>query len=127
MKDIESIADIKLLVDDFYAGVRKDELIGPIFAKAITGDWQQHLDRMYLFWDAALFNVPGFKGNPFAKHAPLQIEQQHFDRWLALFADTINKHFEGPVANDTLQRAKLMAEMFVYKLEKMKNPVNIIV
>lgn len=127
MKDIETITDIRLFVDDFYARVRKDELIGPIFAAAITGDWQPHLDRMYSFWNAALFNVPGFKGNPFAKHAPLQIGQQHFDRWLTLFNATINKHFEGPMAKDAQNRAKLMADLFVYKLGKMNNPGNVIV
>ncbi|WP_259067679.1 group III truncated hemoglobin [Mucilaginibacter sp. X4EP1] len=126
MKDIETIADIRLFVDDFYARVRRDELIGPIFATVIKGDWQPHLNRMYSFWNAALFNVPGFKGNPFAKHAPLQIGQQHFDQWLALFNATINAHFEGPMANDAQNRAKLMADLFVYKLGKMNNPGNII-
>jgi len=116
MKDIEDIADIKLFVDEFYIKVRKDELIGPVFSAVIAGDWQPHLDRMYGFWNAALFNVPGFKGNSFAKHIPLGISQEHFDRWLALFAATINNHFEGPMAEDAKHRAELMAEMFVSKL-----------
>ena len=116
MKDIEDIADIELFVDEFYIKVREDELIGPIFSAVITGDWQPHLDRMYAFWNAALFNVPGFKGNPFAKHVPLGISQEHFSRWLVLFAATINHHFEGPMAEDAKHRAELMAEMFVSKL-----------
>lgn len=116
MKDIEGLADIKLFVDEFYTKVRKDELIGPVFLAVITGDWQPHLDRMYAFWNAALFNVPGFKGNPFAKHMPLGISQEHFDRWLVLFAKTINEHFEGPMAEDAKNRAELMAVMFVSKL-----------
>ncbi len=120
MKDIENAADIKLLVDEFYTKVRADELIGALFAKVIGEDWQPHLDKMYAFWNAALFGVAGFKGNPFAKHAPLGISQLHFDRWLALFSATINNHFEGAVANDTKKRAELMAVMFVSKLERMK-------
>jgi len=119
MKEIEDITDIKLFVDEFYSKVRKDELIGPVFCSVITGDWQPHLDKMYAFWNAALFGVAGFKGNPFAKHAPLPIAQLHFDRWLELFYATIDTHFEGPMAEDTKNRAGLMATMFVYKLGKM--------
>jgi hemoglobin len=120
MKDITDITDIRLFVDDFYEKVRHDDLIGPVFLKAIS-DWQPHLDKMYAFWNAVLFGVAGFKGNPFARHAPLQIEQEHFDRWLTLFAETIDTYFEGPVAEDTKKRAGLMAEMFLSRLRYMGN------
>jgi hemoglobin len=70
--------------------------------------------------------VSGFKGNPFAKHAPLAIEQDHFDRWLALFYDTIDTHFEGPVADDSKKRAGIMAEMFLYRLKTMTNPNRVV-
>ena len=119
MKDIEEIKDIRVFVDDFYSRVRQDSLIGPIFSEVITGDWQPHLDKMYAFWNAALFGVAGFKGNPFARHAPLPIAQEHFDRWLELFSATIDSNFEGPMAEDTKHRAGLMAELFVFKLGKM--------
>jgi len=119
MKDIIDITDIKLFVDEFYNKVRKDELIGPVFSSVINDDWEPHLNKMYTFWNAALFGVAGFKGNPFAKHAPLPIAQQHFDRWLELFNATINNHFDGPIAEDAKHRAALMAEMFVYKLGRM--------
>jgi hemoglobin len=115
MKDITNINDIKVFVDEFYDKVRRDTLIGPVFLQVIP-DWQPHLDRMYAFWNAVLFGVSGFKGNPFAKHAPLQIGQEHFDRWLLLFAETIDTYFEGPVAEDTKKRAGLMAEMFLSRL-----------
>lgn len=127
MKDIEDITDIKLFVDEFYAKVREDELIGPVFSAVITGDWQPHLNRMYAFWNAALFSVPGFKGNPFAKHIPLGISQEHFDRWLLLFAATINERFKGPMAEDAKHRAQLMAVMFVSKLGRMNGPGKTIV
>ena len=116
MKNIEDIADIKLFVDEFYSKVRQDLLLGPVFSAVITNDWQPHLDKMYAFWNTVLFGVSGYKGNPFSKHAPLQIEQDHFDRWLALFAETINAHFEGEVAEDVQKRAALMAGMFLSKL-----------
>ncbi len=108
-----------LFVDAFYSRVQSDELIGPVFNNVIS-DWQSHLEKMYLFWNAALFGVSGFRGNPFAKHAPLPIEGKHFERWLILFNETIDSNFEGEMATDTKKRAGLMATMFLSKLENMK-------
>ena len=119
MKDIEDIQDIELFVNEFYSKVRRDKLIGPVFLAKIPGDWQAHLNKMYSFWNAALFGVAGYKGNPFSKHAPLQIEPAHFERWLDLFAETIDKNFDGPRAADTKSRAALMAGMFLKRLAQM--------
>jgi hemoglobin len=115
MKDIEDIAAIKLFVNEFYEKVQQDLLIGPIFTQAIE-NWDPHLEKMYAFWNAALFGVTGFRGNPFAKHAPLNLKLDHFKRWLELFHQTIDRNFAGPVADDTKRRAKLMAAMFQDKL-----------
>jgi hemoglobin len=127
-KEIEDIEDIKVFVNDFYGKVRNDQLIGPVFLEKITGDWQPHLNKMYAFWNAALFGVPGFKGNPFAKHAPLKIDQRHFTRWLQLFYETIDERFEGFIADDAKKRAELMANMFLYRLQQMNgDPDKVIV
>ncbi|HEX7366036.1 MAG TPA: group III truncated hemoglobin [Pelobium sp.] len=115
MKDIEGLDDIKVFVDDFYGRVRNDDFIGPVFLRAIA-NWEPHLEQMYRFWNAALFGVAGFRGNPFAKHAPLGIEQKHFDRWLKLFAETIDNNFEGVVAEEAKSRAQMMAVMFMKRL-----------
>jgi hemoglobin len=120
MNDIEDLTSIKILVDEFYTRVRLDGLLGPVFAEVKKNDWQPHLDKMYAFWNAALFGVPGFKGNPFARHAPLPIGNAHFDRWLDLFKETVDAHFFGPMADDAKNRAGLMAVMFMSKLANMK-------
>lgn len=117
--DIKGLEDIILFVDGFYSKVQQDELIGPVFNNVIT-DWGPHLEKMYKFWNAALFGVAGFKGNPFAKHAPLPIETKHFDRWLTLFNETIDSYFEGEMAFDAKKRAGLMATMFLNRLQNMK-------
>ncbi|QHS56596.1 group III truncated hemoglobin [Mucilaginibacter sp. 14171R-50] len=117
-KEIENIEDIKVFVDDFYTRVRTEELIGPIFMENIE-DWRPHLDKMYAFWNAALFGVHGFRGNPFAKHAPLNIGRPHFERWLELFYATIDEHFEGFIAEDAKKRAELMASMFLTRLQQL--------
>jgi hemoglobin len=117
-KEIKDIEDIKVFVDEFYTRVRGDELIGPIFMEKIT-DWRPHLDKMYAFWNAALFGVAGFRGNPFAKHAPLKIGPAHFERWLELFYATIDERFEGYIAEDAKKRAELMANMFLTRLQQL--------
>jgi hemoglobin len=115
MNDIKDIDSIKQFVNEFYGKVQQDILIGPIFNQTIEY-WEPHLEKMYAFWNAALFGVPGFRGNPFAKHAPLNLKPAHFKRWLELFHQTIDRNFEGPVADDTKARAELMAAMFQDKL-----------
>jgi hemoglobin len=45
--DIETTEDIKLLVDSFYAKVKEDELLSPIFFSRIPEDWQPHMEKMY--------------------------------------------------------------------------------
>lgn len=97
--DVKNLEDITVFVDKFYGKVQYDELIGPVFAGAIQ-NWTPHLEQMYRFWNAALFGVPGFWGNPFAKYAPLAIEEKHFERWLTLFTETIDENFEGEIATE---------------------------
>ncbi|WP_442587678.1 group III truncated hemoglobin [Pedobacter sp. AW31-3R] len=117
MEDLKNKDDIRIVVDGFYDKVRIDPMLGPVFSKAITGDWQPHLEKMYAFWDSILFSVPGFNGNPFAKHVPLLIGQAHFDQWLVLFEETMDDNFSGPVAEEAKKRAQLIAHIFVSRLE----------
>lgn len=80
---------IDRLVENFYASVRSDPLLAPIFAERIA-DWPPHLTRMKAFWAAILLGESGFAGNPMLKHVAIPIiESAHFDRWLALFDETL--------------------------------------
>jgi hemoglobin len=110
--DIENIEDIKLFVDTFYAKIRNDDLLAPIFIDKIKGDWQPHLDKMYLFWNAAIFGEKGYVGNPFLKHNNLIVDASHFERWLQLFNQTIDNYFIGTLAETTKWRASVMADNF---------------
>ncbi len=118
-RDIMGLDDIILFVNKFYGKVQQDELIGSIFNETIQ-DWGPHLQKMYGFWNAVLFGVPGFTGNPFARHAPLPIDAEHFERWLLLFYETIDTCFIGDMAEQTKKRAETMAIMFLSKLQAMK-------
>ena len=80
-------AMIERLVREFYVRVRDDAVLGPIFAAKI-GDWEPHLQRMFAFWSSVALMSGRYHGQPIAKHLPLPIDARHFDRWLALFAET---------------------------------------
>ena len=45
--------DIARLVPRFYARVRADEVLGPIFNRAI-GDWPHHLGKLEAFWSSVM-------------------------------------------------------------------------
>lgn len=119
-KDLTGIDDIKIMVDVFYEKIRKDELLGPIFNFRLSTYWEPHLEKMYTFWNAALFGVKGYNGNPFMKHATMELGEEHFERWLNLFNETVNTYFEGQVAEDAKNRAAIMAHMFMHKLDQIK-------
>jgi len=115
--DIHSLEDIKLLVNTFYERVRQDEVLGKIFDNIIQDRWPQHLETMYKFWQSILLNENTYAGQPFLKHLPLPIADEHFVRWLYLFHHTVNELFEGDVANDANKRAAQIAAMFSSKLK----------
>ncbi len=116
-KEIETIEDIKLLVDTFYTKVREDVLLADIFNHRIQDRWPEHLQKMYRFWQTVLLGEHTYQGSPFAPHAQLQVSKQHFDRWLALFHSTVCELFVGELAEEAKWRSIKMAEMFLYKIE----------
>jgi hemoglobin len=80
---------IARLVHAFYARVRADPQIGPIFEARID-DWTPHLDQMERFWRSVLLNTGEFHGNPMLKHLVIPgLDRDHFVRWLTLFEETL--------------------------------------
>ena len=102
---------IRKLVDAFYTKVRLDPELAPIFARAIPGDWQPHLTKMYAFWSSVMLTTGRYKGNPVVKHLVIQGIQPHlFERWLALFDETCHELFEDGVSDVFRSKAVRIAE-----------------
>ncbi|MEO8406653.1 MAG: group III truncated hemoglobin [Chitinophagaceae bacterium] len=120
-KDIINKEDIKQLVDAFYANVRRDDLLAPIFNERIGDRWPQHLEKMYSFWTTVLLAENDYHGSPFPPHAQLPVDHSHFMRWLELFHQTIDESFQGEKAIEAKWRAVKMAEMFENKIEYYRN------
>lgn len=102
------------LVDAFYARVRVDPELGPIFNAAIGDRWDVHLAKLSDFWSSVMLMTGRFKGSPMAVHAGLpRAEPEDFQRWLALFRLTADE--VCPPAAAALFRAK--AEMIAQSLQ----------
>jgi hemoglobin len=104
----ECIAD---MVDTFYAKVREDAFIGPVFLKAIGADWAPHLIRMKQFWSTILLASASYKGNPMMAHILLpRLTRQHFARWLQLWREVAARLCSEAVASIFVQRAETIGE-----------------
>jgi hemoglobin len=100
---------IERLVRSFYAKIRKDALVGPIFEARIR-DWEPHLQRMCEFWSSVTLMSGRYHGNPMAKHQPLAVDATHFDRWLLLFEQTVREICPPKAAAHFVERARRIAE-----------------
>ena len=119
-RDIKTRADIKLLVLTFYDKVKPDPLIGPIFTSVFKVNWEKHLPTMFDFWDNALFYSGSYVGNPMESHKRLHkiypLTEDHFNRWVALFMQTVDELFEGDKALLAKQRALSIATVMKIKI-----------
>jgi len=83
---------VRRVVHAFYAKVRLDPHIGPIFARVIGQDWDPHLVKMCDFWSSVMLMSGRYKGNPMVAHLRLKsVRPDHFERWLELFRQTASE------------------------------------
>lgn len=120
-KEIMAIEDVQLLVDTFYSRVREDELLGPIFENRLEGKWEEHLGKMYRFWQTILLGEHTYYGSPLMPHLNMPVEKKHFQQWVGIFHQTVDDLFSGEVAEEAKWRGNRMAEMFNYKIEFFRN------
>lgn len=106
MKEITIKDDIALLVNTFYGKVLQDELLKPFFANL---DFEAHKPHMIHFWSFVLLDEPNYTTNVTEKHLHMPLKQEHFDRWLALFNQTLDELFSGEKAEMAKQRAATIA------------------
>jgi len=87
--DICTDEEIAAFVRAFYAKVRRDDLIGPVF-NARVDDWDHHLALLTDFWSSILRGSGRYSGTPMQKHVALdELNPAFFQRWLALFRETL--------------------------------------
>ena len=101
-------AEIASLVDRFYAKVREDDEIGPLFNQEVQ-NWDAHLALLKDFWSTVLLATGRYKGNPLVAHFRLPIEERYFGRWLVLFTETAREVMTTPHAAIVVHKAHLIA------------------
>ena len=99
---------IEQLVRAFYARIRADAMLGPIFAARIA-DWEPHLRQMFAFWSSVTLMTGRYHGTPMAKHIRLPVDAAHFDRWLSLFEQTVREICPPHAAAHFVERAQRIA------------------
>ena len=102
---------LRALVDAFYARVRADTALGPVFNDAIH-DWPEHLDQLTNFWSSVMLTSGRYKGQPVPVHKKHgdRITPALFDRWLALWAETTNALMSPDAAAALQLKAARIAE-----------------
>ncbi len=101
---------IRALVHGFYARVRQDTAIGPIFNEAIGDGWDAHLAKLCDFWSSVMLHTGRFQGRPMATHMRLKgVLPEHFERWLMLFRQTAREVCPADSADLFIDRAETIA------------------
>lgn len=107
---------LEALVNAFYARVRADADLGPVFNEAID-DWPEHLEKLSAFWSSVM-RTPKSDGGGRYKGQPLPAHMKHkshitpalFERWLALWGKTSDALMTPEAAAAVQTKAARIAE-----------------
>ena len=102
---------IAILIDKFYARVRRHKTLGPVFEAAIAEEeWPDHLETMRRFWSSVMLSSGRYSGDPVSVHrAVVGIERPLFADWLVLFTETAAELFEPERASEFSIKARRIA------------------
>lgn len=103
-------AFIGALVRNFYGRVRRNERLGPIFARVIGADWEPHLEKMTEFWCSVILKTRSYDGRPVPAHLKLkEVREEDFAIWLGLFRETTEELCSPEVGSVFVERAERIA------------------
>jgi hemoglobin len=119
-KDIETRADCERLVRAFYGRALVDPIIGFLFTDVAKLDLEAHVPRITNFWETILLGARSYGGGAFRPHVELHfkvpLKRGHFDRWLYLWAMTLDELFAGERAELAKSHATRVAAAFESRL-----------
>lgn len=115
-------AMVAAVVDDFYRRARADDLIGPVFNRAIPeAQWPHHIATITDFWSSMLLGTGRYMGRPMPKHLALpELSDAHFARWLKLFRATAELHCPPDIAALFVERAERIAFSFRLRIAQFR-------
>ena len=100
---------LRALVHAFYADVRRDAALAPVFDAAIGAHWETHLERMVEFWCTMMLDTRSFSGSVFGTHMQLKgVEPVHFERWMSLWYRHTAAGFEATDRKQLREKAEMI-------------------
>lgn len=95
----------------FYARIRADAVLGPIFNGAIS-EWPGHLDKLTAFWSSVMLTSGRYKGQPVPAHLKHRkaMTAANFERWLGLWREVTSEMMQPPAAAELQAKAERIAE-----------------
>jgi len=107
---------IDTVVGKFYAAVRQDADLAPIFNNHIH-DWPEHEIKIASFWRNAILRERSYAGNPMQKHrAAGDVKPDHFPIWLGLFDEVLQAELPPHLADEWSRLAHRIGQGLSYGL-----------
>lgn len=120
--DLCSEKEIEDMVHAFYACVRSDAVLGPVFERHVD-DWDAHLAKLVDFWSSALRGTRRFSGTPMPVHAAMPgLDADLFHRWLALFRETTSVQPNRAMGERAFALAQRIARSLWYGYQISRRP-----
>jgi hemoglobin len=121
LNDIETKNDIYFLVKQFYSKLIFDPTLAHFFEKFKNDTvLEEHLAVLVDFWDGILFYTNAYQNNAMQPHLNLNKTKpflnQHFDKWLEHFNQTVDTYFKGERAHAAKTRALSIATVMKIKM-----------
>jgi len=114
--------EVTRLVHDFYARVRDEPRLAPVFTARVH-DWDAHLAQLVDFWSAMLRGTRRFSGTPMPKHMAMdELDRDLFDRWLQLFRQTTAECANPPMQRLADDVATRIADTFWRRFQMLRWP-----
>ncbi len=117
-----SEAEVAELVTTFYAKVRGDAVLAPVFERHVA-DWGQHMPRIVAFWSTALRGSRSYRGNPLLRHRALpELTSLMFERWLDLFHEAASALPNRAMAERAGELSQRIAQGFWHDYQLQREP-----
>ena len=114
--------EISHLVHAFYAKVRDDAMLGPVFERHVA-DWDHHLPKMVDFWSSALRGSQRYRGTPMPVHCALPgLNESLFARWLELFFETASALPNREMGERAVELSRRIAQSLWYGYQLHRDP-----
>jgi hemoglobin len=119
MKDIETRADLEVLLRAFYNRLLSDATISYMFTDVAKINLEEHLPHITDFWEQSLFYKGSYRKNVLQIHQNLnskeKLTDKHFTTWLSHFDNVVDSMFIGENSDKIKSRAVSIATVMKIK------------